>query len=82
MAEIKQKMDIRTCSRYVEKGIFKDSDIQAHLKSLPDETNNAVCVDLTVEDVEALEDDASEELTDESEVETPAVQVQPVEEGT
>ncbi len=57
MAETKQKIDLRTFNRYVEKGILKDSDLQAHLKSLPDDAENAVWVDLTVEDAEVEETD-------------------------
>jgi len=72
MAEIKNKMDVRTYSRYVEKGLLKDSEIQSQLKALPDETDNAVWVDLTVEEEETLADEgdsgatSSETVTDTS----------------
>jgi hypothetical protein len=77
MAEMKQKMDVRTYSRYVEKGMIKDAEVQSFLKSLPDETDNAVWVDLTVEDAElgADSDDveaaADEEVVAEVEESTP-----------
>lgn len=68
MAETKQKMDVRTYSRYVEKGLLKDSEIQSHLKSLPDETENAVWVDPTAEEeelsVEETESEADSAETD------------------
>ncbi|NBX68353.1 MAG: hypothetical protein EBR01_05240 [Proteobacteria bacterium] len=68
MAETKQKMDVRTYSRYVEKGLLKDSEIQSHLKSLPDEAENAVWVDPTAEEeelsVEETESEADSAETD------------------
>lgn len=79
MAEMKQKMDVRTYTRYVEKGQLKDSDIQSHLKSLPDETENAVWVDVSAEDAELL-DDGVEDSTEEETVEASAP-AQPVVEG-
>lgn len=80
MAETKQKMDVRTYSRYVEKGLLKDGDIQSHLKSLPDETENAVWVDPTAEDAE-VDTDNGEEVTAEADEEVSA-EAQPVVEGT
>jgi len=80
MAENKQKMDVRTYTRYVEKGVLKDSDVNSYLKSLPDETENAVWVDLTAEDAE-LDGDAedSEELTEAEGVEGHSQTVAPAE---
>lgn len=80
MAETKQKIDVRTYSRYVEKGLLKDGDVQTYLKSLPDETENAIWVDPTAEEDEVLEDD--EDTFEESEESASEVQDQPVEEGT
>ncbi|NBY21110.1 hypothetical protein EBQ74_12930 [bacterium] len=62
MAETKQKMDVRTYSRYVEKGLLKDSEIQSHLKSLPDEAENAVWVDPTAEEEELSVEETESEV--------------------
>lgn len=70
MAEIKQKMDVRTYSRYVEKGLIKDGDVNTYLKSLPDETENAVWVDLTAEDAELDEESDETETEIAAELET------------
>jgi hypothetical protein len=80
MAETKQKIDVRTYSRYVEKGLLKDGDVESYMKSLPDETENAVWVDPTAEEAEILEED--EEDFEESEETSPVAHAQPVEEGT
>jgi hypothetical protein len=50
------------------------------MKSLPDETENAVWVDPTAEEAEILEED--EEDFEESEETSPVAHAQPVEEGT
>ena len=71
MADIKQKMDVRTYSRYVEKGQLKGADVTNYLKSLPDESENAVWVDLTAEDAE-LAGDAGEDDQDEGEYQADA----------
>lgn len=82
MAESKQKMDVRTYSRYVEKGLVKDADVQSHLKSLPDETDNAVWVDLSAEEEAELDNESDEDSADLEENDAPVAHAQAVEEGT
>ena len=49
----KQKpIDRRTYQRYIEKGTLKDSEFQSYLKHLPDETENAIWVDMDLFDTE------------------------------
>ncbi|MBM4316285.1 MAG: hypothetical protein FJ116_02255 [Deltaproteobacteria bacterium] len=62
MAENYQKMDVRTYSRYVEKGLLKDADVRSHLKGLIDDTDNAVWVDVTAEEVEVSAGPSEDEL--------------------
>lgn len=83
MADMKQKMDVRTYSRYVEKGALKAADVNTYLKSLPDETENAVWVDLTAEDAELAGDGegADQEETADYQAEPAQIQSSP-EEGT
>jgi hypothetical protein len=86
MAETKQKVDVRTYSRYVEKGLLKDGDVQNYLKSLPDEAENAVWVDPTAEEAEVVENDEEafeeSEESEETDETVSAAHAQPVEEGT
>ena len=57
MAEINRRfLDRRTQDRYIEKGLLKDADLKAHLKSLPDDANNAQYVQMDLHDAEISED--------------------------
>lgn len=44
--------DKRTCDRYMEKGIVKNQEFEAHLKSLPDDAANAVYVQMDMDEAE------------------------------
>ena len=48
-----RNIDKRTYQRYVEKGLLKESEIQSHLKGLPDEEKNAEWVQIDLYDTEA-----------------------------
>jgi hypothetical protein len=83
MAENYQKMDVRTYSRYMEKGLLKDADVQAHLKGLADDTDNAVWVDLTAEEAEVSASVSEEDLeTSDTQEEVVDSQAHSTEEGT
>lgn len=45
-------VDKRTSDRYVEKGVLKRADVDAYLKALPDEANNATWVQMDLEETE------------------------------
>ena len=59
MSENSPQYDTRTMGRYVEKGVFKEADIKAYLKALPDESKNAQWVE-----VELFETEITETITD------------------
>lgn len=52
--------DKRTYDRYVEKGIVKPQDFDSYLKNLPDESANAVYVQMDMDEAE-LSDVSKEE---------------------
>ena len=58
MADIlaRRYRDRRTMDRYVEKGIVKTTETEAYMKALPDETNNAVYVQMDLHDEISGED--------------------------
>lgn len=60
----RRPFDQRTADRYKEKGLLKDADYKAHLKSLPDETENAQWVEMDLHDAEL----GSEKIEDEPEL--------------
>jgi hypothetical protein len=65
MAETRAKsIDKRTVDRYVEKGQIKKSELESHLKALPDDTANADWVEMDLEEEEIGHDDG---LDDEEE---------------
>jgi hypothetical protein len=56
MAPIERKMlDRRTFDRYVSKGLVKQTEIDQHVKSLPDENNNATWVTIDLDEAEVGE---------------------------
>ena len=61
--EAKRRLDKRTVSRYVDKGLVKKGEVDQHLKALPDETPNANFVDMELYEAEdvVLDDDLSDE---------------------
>ncbi len=44
--------DKRTFDRYLEKGIVKPQEFEAHLKNLPDDAANAVYVQMDMDEAE------------------------------
>ncbi len=57
----KDKLDVRTYDRYLEKGLLTKEEVQKHFKSLPDETANAVTVEIEFLDGELAEKSNDEE---------------------
>ncbi|MGE3758733.1 MAG: hypothetical protein AB7H97_13310 [Pseudobdellovibrionaceae bacterium] len=56
--------DKRVSDRYIEKGQLKESDIDSHLKQLPDDSANAEWVQLDMEesDIGDADSDAEESV--------------------
>jgi hypothetical protein len=48
--------DRRTTDRYVEKGLLKETELNSHLKNLPDEEKNAQYVQMDLHDAEITEE--------------------------
>ena len=86
MADNNQKtIDKRTFGRYVDKGLLKASDVEAHLKSLPDDTANATWVELDLEEAELSHSETDDELEDDVDLDSDVTLEPPVttpEEGT
>lgn len=56
MAQVEPKMtDRRTLDRYVAKGLVKQSEIDSHVKALPDDTANAQWVTIDLDEAEVGE---------------------------
>ncbi len=64
MAKEKRNLDIRTLDRYREKGLLTESEIQSHMKSLPDDANNCQWVQMDLHDTE-MGEEASDDGSDE-----------------
>lgn len=47
--------DKRTSTRYMEKGLVKESEFSSYLKALPDESSNAQFVQIEMHDAELSE---------------------------
>lgn len=57
--------DKRVTDRYIEKGMLKQSELDAHKKALPDDTANADWVQLDMEETDIGETE-NEDETEES----------------
>lgn len=56
MAQIDPKMtDRRTYDRYLAKGLVKQSEVDQHIKSLPDDSANAQWVTIDLDEAEVGE---------------------------
>jgi len=65
MGEMDRKLfDRRTLDRYVEKGLVKEGDLNAHLKGLPDDTNNAQWVEMELHEAEIIDDSENSDDSD------------------
>jgi hypothetical protein len=54
--------DKRVSDRYIEKGIVKPQEFEAHLKNLPDDSANAVLVQMDLDEAELT--DVSDDESD------------------
>lgn len=68
MAINKRPFDRRVTDRYLEKGQIKDSEVNSHMKGLPDDANNAQYVQMDLHDAEITGEEEGDE--DEGEGET------------
>lgn len=57
----KRYLDRRTCDRYMEKGLLKRTELESHLKGLPDDSANAQYVQMDLHDAEISEEGNPEE---------------------
>jgi hypothetical protein len=62
--------DSRIVDRYVHNGLLKKAEYEAHMKNLPDDTENAVWVQLDLHDAEIGDSDVSSDLSSSGEGES------------
>jgi hypothetical protein len=48
--ENKKLFDTRVVNQNIQKGLIKEADLKAHLKTLPDEKSNATWIEMDIHD--------------------------------